>query len=258
MQLAGKVAVVTGGTRGIGRAIAERFVADGASVVLTGRSDEKGRAALDEMDAGDRVMFVQGDATERGSVEAAIDATVERYGRLDILVNNAGGGSGFAPVAETSDEVLQSVLELNLWSTFWASRRALAEMIPQKSGRIVNISSVEGKVGRPVLGPYVAAKHAINGLTKSMAKEVGELGITVNAVCPGLVITDVILEGGRETAETLGITFEEFVGTFAKESSMNRVTEREEVAAMVAFLASDAASGVTGTLVSVDCGTAPY
>lgn len=258
MRFTDKIAVVTGASRGIGRSIAERLLSEGASVVISGRNKEKGQQALDEMNAGDRAMFIQGDATSREDVESTVDAAVERYGRLDILVNNAGGGDGFAPLADTSDEVMHAVLDLNFWSMFWATRRALATMVPQASGRIVNISSLEGKVGRPVIGPYVAAKHAINGITKSLAREVGELGITVNAVCPGLVLTDVILDSGRRTAEAAGVTFEDFVGSFAKESAMNRVTEAVEVAALVAFLASDEASGITGTLMSVDCGTAPY
>ena len=259
MQLAGKVAVVTGGTEGIGRGIADAFLAEGASVVLNGRSAEKGEKALAEMGAGDRAVFVAGDVKERQDVEQVVEAAVERFGHIDILVNNAGGADGLgAPVWEMSDEVWDDTVRWNLTSTFWATRAALRHMVAQRSGRVINISSIEGKHGKPILAPYVAAKHAINGFTKSVAREVGTLGITVNSICPGLVITEIVKRNGPKTAEGMGLTFDGMVELFASESSIKRPNTVEEVAAVAVLLASDVAAGITGSIYSVDGGTAAY
>ena len=176
MELEGRVAAINGGTRGIGRAVAEAFLAEGAKVVVTGRTAEKGERALAEMDAGDNAHFIQADGLVREDCENVVDGTVERYGRIDILFNNAGGSKDNAPIAELSDEAMQYGLQVNLWSTFWCTRKALGYMIPQEWGRIINMSSVEGKVGKPGLGQYVVGKHAVNALTKTCAHEVGTLG----------------------------------------------------------------------------------
>lgn len=257
-ELDGRVAVITGGTRGIGRAIAEAFVRDGASVVINGRDVAKGQRAVDEMAAGDRVHFVPGDACVKEDCEGLIDATVARYGRLDILVNNAGGSVNNAPVAELTDEAMDFALKVNLWSTFWCSRRALAHMIPQQWGRIMNISSVEGKVGKPGIATYVTGKHAVNGLTKALAHEVGTLGITVNALCPGAIETDMMKDEGGKAAESMGMKYEDLLAWFASESAIQRLNEVEDVALVATLLASEAGAGITGSLISIDGGSAPY
>ncbi len=258
MDLEGKVAAVTGGTRGIGRAIAEAFVREGAKVVINGRNEEKGQQALKEMDAGDAVLFVAGDAKLREDCERVVDTTVDKFGRIDIMVNNAGGSSNHAPVVDLTDEAFDDALRWILWSTFWCTRRSLQHMIPQKSGRIINVSSLEGKCGKPGVSIYVTAKHAINGLTKSCAHEVGTLGITVNAVCPGGIETDIMAEEGPKAAELMGMTYQEFLNWYAKESATKRLGEVEDVAAVAVLLASDAGAGITGSLISIDGGTAPY
>ena len=258
MKLEGKVAAITGGTRGIGRGIAEAFLAEGARVAVNGRSAKKGKQALDEFGAGDRAIFVAGDVTKKADVEGVIDTAISSFGRIDILVNNAGGAGGFAPVAELSDEAWQEAIDWNLNSTFWATRKALQTMIPQKWGRIINISSLEGKHGKPGISQYVTVKHAINGLTKSVAKEVGTLGVTVNAICPGLVLTDIIRDNGADAAAAMGKTFDEMVETFTSEAAIKRPNTAEEVAAMAVLLASDVGAGITGALLSVDGGTAAY
>ncbi|WP_322779582.1 SDR family NAD(P)-dependent oxidoreductase [Frankia sp. Cas4] len=258
MQLEGKVAAITGGTAGIGRAIAEAFLAQGASVAINGRSVDKGEKTLAALGAGDRAIFRAGDVTQQADVEGFVDATVEHFGRVDILVNNAGGAVDLQPTVLLSDETWDLTMKWNLYSTFWATRRALPPMIERKWGRIINISSVEGKHGKPVLTPYVAAKHAINGMTKSIAREVGAEGVTVNSICPGLIITDVVRDNGPATAAAMGITFDEMVELFAKESSIKRPNTVEEVAAMAVLLASPAGAGITGALLSVDGGTASY
>jgi NAD(P)-dependent dehydrogenase (short-subunit alcohol dehydrogenase family) len=219
MQLDGKVAAITGGTAGIGRAIAEAFLAEGAQVVVSGRNADRGKQVVSELGE-HRALFQQGDATTKEGVESAVEAAVARFGQLDIMVNNAGGAQRLAPLVDLYDEDFDLVMKWNLYSTFWGTRAALRHMLPRKNGRIINISSVEGKHGKPVLTAYVAAKHAINGLTKAAAKEVGTQGVTVNAICPGLVITDIIKQNGPNTAQAMGITFDEMVALFAAESAI--------------------------------------
>ena len=258
MELQGRVALVTGGTRGIGRAIAEAFLSEGASVVVNGRTPAKGEQALREMNAGDRAHFLAGDIKSREGCEALVKGTIERYGKIDILVNNAGGATGHAPVAELEDWAMEDSLKWNLWSTFWCTQYALRDMLPRKWGRVINISSIEGKHGKPGLSIYVAAKHAINGFTKSCAQEVGPMGITVNCICPGLIETDIVKEVGPEAAKSMGMTYEAFLDVFAQESSIKRLNKAEEVAAAALLLASEAGGGMSGTMYSVDGGTAAY
>jgi 3-hydroxybutyrate dehydrogenase len=259
MQLEGKVAAITGGTAGIGKGIAQAFLREGASVVINGRSAESGEKALADLGAGDRAVFHAGDVKKQADVEGLIAATVEHFGRIDILVNNAGGATGLgAPTWEMSDETWNDTIAWNLSSTFWATRAALKHMVPQASGRVINISSVEGKHGKPILTPYVAAKHAVNGFTKSVAKEVGTMGITINAICPGLVVTDIIKREGPASAAGMGLTFDGMIDLFAAESAIKRPNTVEEVAAVAVLLASDLAAGITGATYSVDGGTAAY
>ncbi|MBY6411591.1 SDR family oxidoreductase [Rhodococcus sp. BP-252] len=258
MKLQDKVVAITGGTQGIGRGIAAAALAEGATVSLNGRSKEKGDKALADFGVGERAAFFAGDVTSQADVEDFIEQTVATFGRIDVLVNNAGGARDLQPTAQLSDEEWTLVMNWNLNSNFWATRRALQHMLPRKYGRIINISSVEGKHGKPVFTAYVAAKHAINGMTKSIAREVGIEGITVNSICPGLVITDIIKNNGPDTAKAMGLTFDEMVAMFAEESSIKRPNTVEEVAAMAMLLASDAGAGITGAILSVDGGTASY
>jgi NAD(P)-dependent dehydrogenase (short-subunit alcohol dehydrogenase family) len=258
MQLEGKVALVTGGTRGIGRGIAEAYLREGAKVAVNGRSKDKGEQALADLDAGDRAVFLQGDVMQQDDVNAIVDGTVERFGRIDILVNNAGGSYDNANVIDANPETFENVLRWNVMSTFWATKRALQHMIPQQFGRIINMSSVEGKHGKPGISAYVTSKHAINGFTKSVAKEVAQYGITCNALCPGLIITDVFLSEGPSAAEAMGITLDQFIEMFTAESAIKRTNTVEEVAAIAVVLATDVAGGITGSLYNIDGGTAAY
>lgn len=258
MRLSGKIAAITGGTAGIGRGIAEAFLAEGASVALMARNPDKGKAALEEMGAGDRGIFIAGDAMEQSDVEGFVDAATAHFGRLDILVNNAGGAGDLVPMVDLTDEAFDGAMKWNVYCTFWATRRALRTMIAQESGRVINISSMEGKHGKPIFTAYTAAKHAINGLTKSLAREVGTQGITVNSICPGLVITDIIRNSGPATAEAMGMSFDEMVAMFSEESAIKRPNTVEEIAAVALLLASDEGAGITGATLSVDGGTAQY
>lgn len=258
MKLEGKVAAVTGGTAGIGRAIAEAYLREGAKVTVMARNPAKAEAMLAEIGAGDRLVFIAGDAMSQDDVEGFVDKTVAEFGRIDILVNNAGGASDLLPTIELSDETFDNTMKWCVYSTFWASRRAMQSMVKQQWGRVINISSTEGKVGKPVLMAYTAAKHAVNGMTKSMAQEVGTSGVTVNAICPGLIITDIVRDSGPDTAKAMGMTFEEMVDLFSQESAIKRPNKVEEVAEVAVLMASEAGAGITGATWSVDGGTAPY
>ncbi len=258
MKLENRVAAITGGTAGIGRAIAEAYLAEGAKVSVMARNRAKATRMIDEFGAGDNCVFVTGDATSQSDVEAFVDTSIETFGQLDILVNNAGGAGELKPVADLPDDAWDLVMKWNLYSTFWACRRAVKPMIERGWGRIINMSSIEGKVGKPVVTAYTTAKHAVNGFTKSMAKEVGAAGVTVNAICPGIVITDIIRENGPRTAETMGISFEELINLYTQESAIKRPITVEEVAAAAVLLASEAGAAITGTCLSIDGGTAPY
>jgi 3-hydroxybutyrate dehydrogenase len=218
------VVAITGSTRGVGREIAEAFLAGGASVVVNGRDPAVGAGCLAELDAGDRVAFHGGDVTRQATVEGLVDATVERFGRLDVLVLNAGGTRADVPIVDTEDDEWRRLVDLNLSHVFWGMRRALRHMLPRRSGRIIVTSAVEGKLPRPGASAYVAAKHGVNGLVKSVAHEVGPLGITVNAILPGVLETSV----------------------------------RDGVASVAVLLASPEMTSVTGCLFPVDGGAMPY
>jgi 3-hydroxybutyrate dehydrogenase len=257
-ELDGRVACVTGGTRGIGRATAEAFLREGAKVVINGRDPDKAARTIAEMGVGDQVHFIGGDVTHPGTCQALIDGTVDHFGRIDIVFANAGGAAGPAPVVDLTDQAMQDTLLWNFWHTFWTMRAALKHMIPQQYGRFIANSSVEGKVGKPGISVYVAAKHAINGLTKSAAQEVGTLGITINAVCPGAIETDVMKSDGPAAAAAMGITYEQLLDQFAQESAIKRLNTVEDVAEVCVLLASELGGGITGSLISIDGGTSPY
>jgi 3-hydroxybutyrate dehydrogenase/3-oxoacyl-[acyl-carrier protein] reductase len=262
MKLEGKVAAITGGTAGMGRGIAEAFLEEGARVALFARNPDKGAKVLDELAAqgygADRAIFVAGDVMSQADLEGFVDETVARFGTIDILVNNAGGAGDLQPLVNLSDHAFDEAMKWNVYSTFWATRRALPTMLDKGDGRIINISSMEGKHGKPVLTAYSAAKHAVNGLTKSLAREVGAQGVTVNAICPGLVITDIIKNNGPATAKAMGMEFEDMVTMFAAEAAIKRPNTVEEIAAVAVLLASPAGAGITGAQISVDGGTAQY
>ena len=258
MKLKNKIAAITGGSAGIGRGIAEAYLAEGAKVTIMARNEEKAQTMLKELGAGDNLVFVQGDAINQSDIEGFINQTIAHFGNLDILVNNAGGSNDLQPLVDLTDEAFDHTMKWNGYSTFWATRLAVRTMIANKWGRVINISSTEGKHGKPVFTAYTAAKHAINGMTKSIAREVGTEGVTVNSICPGLIITDIVKDNGPATAESMGMTFDEMVALFAKDSALQRPNTVEEVAALAVLLASEAGGGITGASLSVDGGTAQY
>jgi len=258
-KLDGKVACITGGTRSIGRAMAEAFIAEGAKVVVNGRDEAKGHRCLVELDVGDSAAFFAGDASKQATVEGLIDFTIEKYGKLDICCLNSGGVLMTAPVAQMTDEEWALEVDWNLNHVFWGMRRALQHMIPRESGRIIVTSSVEGKLGKPGIPGYAATKHAVNGLVKAAAREVGTLGITINAILPGLIETDIVRETGPDSAVAMGFDgYDALITAFSSESAIKRPNKVEEVAAVAVLMASDAAKNMTGCMFPVDGGTMPY
>ncbi len=258
-KLEGKVAAITGATRSIGRGMAEAFLREGATVVINGRDPEKGAVALAEMGHTDRAAFFAGDAALQSTAEGIVDFAVEQFGKLDILVLNSGGVKNTAPVHLMTDEEWNLEMDWNLNSVFWGMRRGLQHMLPRGAGRIIVTSSVEGKLGKPGIPGYSATKHAVNGLVKSAAHETGTSGVTVNAILPGLIETDIVRETGPESAKMMGLeSYDALIKLFTEESAIKRTNTVEEVAAVAVMLASDAARNMTGCLFPVDGGTMPY
>ena len=164
-----------------------------------------------------------------------------------------------APIAQMSDEEWKLEVDWNLNHVFWGMRRALNHMIPRNYGRIIVTSSVEGKLGKPGIAGYATTKHAVNGLVKSVAREVGTLGITVNAILPGLIETDIVRDTGPASAIAMGLeSYDAMIGLFTQESAIKRPNKVEEVAAVAVLMATDAARNMTGCLFPVDGGTMPY
>jgi 3-hydroxybutyrate dehydrogenase/3-oxoacyl-[acyl-carrier protein] reductase len=215
-DLTGRVAAITGGTRGIGRGLAEALLAAGASVAINGRTPAKGAQAIDELNAGNRAAFFAGDVTRQADVEAFIDQTIRTFGKVDILVNNAGGSSGFAPVEVLGDDAWRQAGDWILNSCFWATRRVLKGMKARGWGRIVNISSVEGRqANKANVAHYITFKHAMNGFTKAVAFEYGPYGVTCNAISPGAIETDLMKLAGAAAAESAGSSYQAFLDGYA-------------------------------------------
>ena len=258
-SLDGRVAVITAGSTGIGFGIAEGFIAEGASVVLCNRSEEKGAKALERLNAGDRASFKATDALICEQVEDLVDFAVEKYGSIDILVNCAGGSDGWAMIDSLSNEAWQKAFDWNCSSAFWGTRRALKYMLPKQYGRIINISSIEGKhASKLAVSHYIMGKHAMNGLTKATAAEYALQGIRCNAICPGPIETDLMKEAGALVAASAGITYEQFMDDFAQDTMTKELNTVEQVAGMAVLLAGPLGNGMTGTLYNVDAGTVPY
>ena len=248
LQLPDRVAIVTGGARGIGRAIAERLQAAGARVIV---ADCDGKAAIAAARAlgehRERVLAVEADVTDPASVNAMVEAALGAYGRIDILVNNAGITGHSVPLWELTYEEYQRVLAVDLDGVFLCCKAVIGHMRERKRGAIVNIASIAGKEGNPTLIPYSVAKAGVIALTKALAKEVVGDGIRVNAVAPAVIETDMLSQMTEETVRYI----------LAK-IPMNRPGSVEEVAAVVHFLASDDASFVTGQTYDVSGGRATY
>ena len=241
--LAGRVAIVTGGTRGIGLAIARLLAEDGASVVVSGRDAARLDAAVKELESlGAPALGVPADATKREDADRLVEVTRERFGRIDVLVNNAGITRDQLLVRMKDDDWDQ-VLDTNLRGVFLMTRAVGKVMMRQKSGRIINIASAAGAMGNPGQVNYSAAKAGVIGLTKASGRELAHWNILVNAVAPGLIETDMAAAIPAEAREAM-----------LQQVPLKRIGQGREVAEVVRFLAGDGASYITGQTIHVNGG----
>ncbi|HRD76794.1 MAG TPA: glucose 1-dehydrogenase, partial [Hyphomicrobiaceae bacterium] len=252
MDFKGKVAVVTGAANGIGRATSFAFAKAGAKVVLVDRDEAGAKAAAGAIvQQGGTAHGVKADVTRSADVQAYVKAALETYGRIDAFFNNAGIEGKVTPIVEYDEEMFDQVIGINVKGVFLGLRYVLPVMLKQGSGAIVNTASVAGIVGTPGIAPYVASKHAVIGLTKSVSGEVARQGVRVNAVCPGPVDTRMIhsLEEQINPADP-GSVGQRYKGAIP----LGRYATVDEIANMVLFLCSDLASAMTGGHYVVDGG----
>ncbi|MDQ3958339.1 MAG: SDR family oxidoreductase [Actinomycetota bacterium] len=243
-SLAGKVAIVTGASRGIGRSIALGFAEAGADVAVAARSEDDLETLAKEIDAlGRKALVVRTDVTVRGDIETLIDRTVTELGGLDVLVNNAGGSNFAAPLVALRPPGWDKLLRLNLDSVFHGTQLAAQKMLEQGGGSIIQIASVAGIEGAPTLSPYSAAKGGVRLFTQAVAKELAGSGVRVNSIAPGWIHTPLNDWMDEGTVKAIESTI-----------PMGRIGTAEEVVGAAVYLASDASSFVTGTTIVVDGG----
>jgi NAD(P)-dependent dehydrogenase (short-subunit alcohol dehydrogenase family) len=240
-----RVAIVTGAARGIGLAVAARLIADGGVVAAVDRDEERLRTEVQRF--GGRAVAIVADVTDGGAADGTVADVLRRFGRIDVLVNNAGIGGRTAATWEQTDADWQDVIAVNLTAVFRWTRAVLPAMRERRYGRIVNVASIAGKEGNPNAVPYAASKAGVIGLTKAVAKEVATEGILVNCVTPAVIRTEILEQ-----------VSEEFVGYMLSRIPMGRQGEPEEVAELIAWLASDRCSFSTGAVFDVSGGRATY
>ena len=260
MRLENRVAIVTGGGQGIGKAIALAFAQDGAKVVVAARTLPKLEETVREIKAkGGEAIAIQSDITKEKEVERLMAGAVSAYGKIDILVNNSGIGGPTANVVDMNLDEWNEVISLDLSGSMLCCKHALKYMIPQRSGNIVNIGaeggrSGDGRSGYPMRTPYCCAKMGLIGLTESLSQEVGEYNIRVNAVSPAAVRGERIISVVQGRAAATGVPFEELMAKISDNYSLRRMAEESEVAAVAVFLASDESRIITGQTIAAHCG----
>lgn len=246
-RFGGRVAIVTGGASGIGRATAERLAAEGAAVLVADLDEDAGTKVADEIDAtGGTARFHRADVTDHAQVDAMVAAALDEFGRLDFAVNSAGTAGTYAALPDQTLAEWNRVLAVNLTSTFLCLQAEIPAMMRTGGGAVVNVASAAGLMGFAHLPAYVASKHGVVGLTKSVALEYAKRGVRINVVCPGSVRTPMLagfVGGDHDALERMGRT-----------APVGRLAEPSEIAAAIAWLCSDDASYVTGHALSVDGG----
>lgn len=248
------MALITGGGRGIGRAIALAFAREGADAAVAARTLAEVEAVAEAIRAlGRRAIAIPCDVTDPEAVAACVRKAEAELGPIQILVNNAGVAVS-ARLTETDDDLWQRHLMVNMTGAFYMSRAVLPGMLARKWGRIINIASTAARQGYAYTAAYTASKHGLLGLTRALALEVVEANITVNALCPGFVATDLTWEAARRIAEKTGRSYEEAVRALAGFSPQKRLIEPEEVAHLAVLLGSEEARGITGQAINIDGG----
>lgn len=257
MRLSNRLALITGGGRGIGRAIATAFAREGAAVAVVARTLKQVREVAGDIkkEFAVETLPLKCDVRNSGSVTDAFDKFRNHFGRgPDIVVNNAGVARSELFI-RTDEAFWEEHLNTNLGGTFRFTHAALPEMIARGWGRIINIASIAGKVGAPYISAYAASKHGVLGLTRSLAVEVAAQGITVNAVCPGYVDTDMTTQGIENIVAKTGKSATQALKMLERMSPQNRLITAEEVAALAVLLASEEGRGINGQAINVDGGT---
>lgn len=257
MRLKDKIAFITGGGRGIGRAIAVALAREGASILVAARTVEQVAEVAAEIrdECGVDATHVACDVSDVESVGRAFASALEHFGRgADILVNNAGVAES-APLHKTTDELWHRILGINLTGTFYCTRAAMPAMLERGWGRIINIASIAGKSGAPYISAYTASKHGVVGLTRALALEVATRGVTVNAICPGYVETEMAALAVRNITAKTGKTPAEARAVLEGMSPQNRMVTSEEVAALAVLLATEDGRGINGQSINVDGGS---
>ena len=250
-RLEERVAIVTGAGAGIGAAIARAFCSEGARVVVADL--DIASAERTATDIGANAVAMALDVTKEDQVRAVVADTRRRFGRIDILVNNAGIMRK-AYVKDMSEDLWDAVVDVNLKATFLCSKAVLSAMIEAKRGRIINIASIAGKVGEPTASAYSAAKFGVIGFTRSLALEVAQFDILVNAICPGPIPTALGKQGWREGAQIEGVELDRIMARVGSRSPLRRLGTVEQVAQMALFIASDDCDFTTGSAFNVDGG----
>lgn len=245
------VVLVTGAGRGSGRAIARRFARDGYAIAATGRQSASLHQLADELAAsGSDVLAIACDVTDRDSVTRAVAQIEQRLGPIDVLVNNAGDAAS-APFDSMDDDLWDRMLAVNLTGTYNCMRAVVPSMFTRGRGRVINIASVAAKVGFAYTAAYVASKHGVLGLTRAVAVEAATRGVTVNAICPGWMNTDMTSRSIERIVATTGRSYEDARRTLEYMNPQRRLVEPEEVAAIAAFLASPEAAGINGQDITI-------
>ncbi len=255
MRLENRVAIVTGGGRAIGKRIALRLADEGANLVIAApEADEIAQTVAEAQELGRRAIAVVTDVSVEDQVQAMARAALDEFGQIDILVNNSGVVGPTATVPAISRAEWDAVMDVNVTGPFMCSKAVLQSMIERRSGKIINISSVAGKMGYALRSPYATSKWALIGLTLTLAKENGEHNIQVNAVCPGPVEGDRMNGIFESRAAELGRTVEDVKQKYLDTMLLKRLVQPDDVAAMVVYLASDDANAITGQALDVSAG----
>lgn len=258
MNFEGKTAFVTGAGRGIGRASALELARAGARVVLAARTESEINRVAEEIEAiGGEALALVVDVRDPASVEEAFTRAMGRFAGVDILVNNAGIARS-APFQRWTDEMWMEVFEVNVYGVFRCTRAALPGMLKRGWGRVITIASVAGKGGAAYISGYAASKHAVLGMTKALAVEVADRGITVNAICPGYVETDMAQQAVDTIIAKTGASEEKARSFLQSQTPQKRLFQVEEVAGLVLYLASDTARGINGQAINICGGALPY